>query len=80
MLVNMMGIEDGELDANPTVGDGVVDPKSRDTLTTLFGAMLTSFVSSGKPPGRAKAPVRTIGDRADAAAPVAAPRLNQDAA
>ncbi len=80
MLVNMMGIEDDELDQVRSTRDVAVDPKTRDTLTTLFGALLSSFVSSGKPAGRSRAPVRAIGDHADVAPPVAEDRLSRDAA
>jgi len=45
VLVNMMGIEEGgeiaDIQGRSSRVD--VDPKTRDTLTTLFNAALTSF-------------------------------------
>lgn len=58
MLVNMMGIEE-ETTADATEEPPVAatpDPKSRDTLTTLFGALLSSFVA----PSNAPAPTRAV--------------------
>ncbi len=52
MLVNMLGIE--PIDEIVDIGDRRVDaidnPKARITLTTLFGAVLTSFITAGSPP------------------------------
>lgn len=80
MLVNMMGIEDDDLDLGPSTSDIVADPKSRDTLTTLFGALLSSFVSSGKPAGRSKVTVQSIGERVSLEAPGDESRVSRDAA
>jgi hypothetical protein len=51
MLVNMMGIEEGDemADIRGRNSRIVVDPKTRDTLTTLFSAVLTSFVEVNVP-------------------------------
>ncbi|MFI5034885.1 MAG: hypothetical protein ACHQFZ_01605 [Acidimicrobiales bacterium] len=65
MLVNMLGIEGG--DEAPVGRAPRLDPKSRDTLTTLVGALLASFATSGPPPSPTRlmigvpADVRDIG-------------------
>lgn len=52
MLVNMMGIEqiDEIVEISDRRTEATVDPKSRVTLTTLFGAVLASFQSAGPSP------------------------------
>ena len=52
MLVNMMGIEkiDEIVDMSDRRMEATVDPKSRVTLTTLFGAVLASFQTAGPSP------------------------------
>ena len=51
MLVNMMGIEEGDeiADIQGRSSRVVVDPKTRDTLTAIFSAVLTSFVEVSVP-------------------------------
>ena len=52
MLVNMMGIEqiDEIVDMSDRRTEATVDPKSRVTLTTLFGEVLASFQGAGLAP------------------------------
>ena len=63
MLVNMMGIEqiDEIIDMSDRRTEATVDPKSRVTLTTLFGEVLASFQgacpSPALTPATATAPI-----------------------
>ena len=63
MLVNMMGIEqvDEIVDMSDRRTEATIDPKSRVTLTTLFGEVLASFQtarpSPALTPATASAPV-----------------------
>ena len=49
MLLNMMGIEqiDEIVDISDRRPETTVDPKTRVTLTALFGEVLTSFLRAG---------------------------------
>ena len=51
MLVNMLGIEelDEVVDINDRRVEAAADPKARVTFTTLIGAVLSSFISTGSP-------------------------------
>jgi hypothetical protein len=51
MLVNMMGVDeaDGVVDLESRRPEPAVDPKARDTLTTLVGALLASYVTPAPP-------------------------------
>jgi hypothetical protein len=51
MLVNMMGIEEGDeiVDIHGRSSLVVVDPKTRDTLTTIVSAVLTSILETSAP-------------------------------
>ena len=59
MLVNMMGVDDGEeiTDIGDHRVEPIVDPKSRETLTTLFGALLSSYTVVDDVPAPASAPI-----------------------
>ena len=48
MLVNMMGIEEAAevTDISSRRADSAADPKDRVTLTTIVGALLTSFTTT----------------------------------
>lgn len=82
MLVNMIGIEEDEdvvaLHADAATG---ADPKGRVTLTTLVGALLSSYTSATPPALRTAATVTTLAT-SDAAAgtPADAPGQHWDAA
>jgi hypothetical protein len=51
MLVNMMGIEETVevTNINSRRTDSAADPKDRVTLTTIVGALLTSFTTTDSP-------------------------------
>ena len=63
MLVNMMGIEqvDEIVDMSDRRMEATVDPKSRVTLTTLFGEVLASFLNADPSPTPATASASVIG-------------------
>lgn len=62
MLVNRLGVEEGDgiVDLAGRRSDAAIDPKSRETLTTLFGALLTSYVTAARGDSRVAAPVRDM--------------------
>jgi hypothetical protein len=82
MLLNMMGIEqfDEIVDMSDRRPDTTVDPKTRVTLTTLFGEVLASFVRAGRSstPAPSNAPV--IGHDFMTKPVTGAPASRQDAA
>ena len=63
MLVNMMGIEqvDEIVDMSDRRTEATVDPKSRVTLTTLFGEVLASFLNAEPSPTPATASAPIVG-------------------
>lgn len=63
MLVNMMGIEqiDEIVDLSDRRTEATVDPKSRITLATLFGEVLTSFLNADPSPTPAAASAPVVG-------------------
>jgi hypothetical protein len=60
MLVNMIGVEESDeiVDLKSRRADGSVDPKARVTLTTLLGAMLTTFKHEDVPVRAAQGALR----------------------
>ena len=63
MLVNMMGIEqvDEIVDMSDRRAEAMVDPKSRVTLTTLFGEVLASFLNADPSPTPVTASAPVVG-------------------
>jgi len=78
MLVNMIGVDDGDeitnIDAYRV--EPLADPKTRVTLTTLFGALLSSYaaIDVGATP-----PSAPIAGTIDAGPAAAGPNSEHDA-
>ncbi len=61
MLVNMIGVEE-DVDVVPIRqgSDDAHDPKNRVTMTTLVGALLSSYTSATTPPPPPPSPAASV--------------------